>query len=134
MTATTKTPNQTGRGGKPAEIGADGGRSGHGVGGEIAYARMLMTPGAQASPKRIRPTPAIDYNGDSMWPVVLLVLAMIGTAVVASSTYLTASEAAQPRMARSAAYTGAADQWTGVRPPSLGDTFDWVRSSRFGHD
>ncbi len=115
MTATTKTPNQVGHAGKPAEIVADGGRTGHGVGGEIAYARMLMTPGARALAKRIRPAPAIDYDGDSMWPVVLLVLAMIGTAVVASSTYLTESEAVQPRMARSAADTAAADAWTGDR-------------------
>ena len=134
MTAPTKTPNQTGRGGKPAEIAADGGRTGRGVGGEIAYARMLMTPGARASAKPIRPAPAIYYEGDSMWPVVLLVLAMIGTAVVASSTYLTESEAVQPKTARSAAGTGAADAWTGARLPGPGGSFGWVRPSGPGHE
>ena len=134
MTATTKSPNQAGRGGKPAEFAADGGRTGNGVGGEIAYARMLMTPATRSSAKRIRPEPAIDYDGDSMWPVVLLILAMIGTAVVASSTYFTETEAVQPKTARSAAATGAADQWTGVRQPGPGGTFGSVRSSLLSHE
>ena len=134
MTTTTKTPNQTSRACKPAEIAADGGRTGNGVGGEIAYARMLMTPAPRSSAKRIRPAPTIDYDGDSMWPVVLLILAMIGTAVVASSTYFTETEAVQPKTARSAAGTGAADQWTGVRLPGPGGTFGWVRSSLLSHE
>lgn len=106
MTATTKTPNQAATGGPPAEGAAGRGRTGQGVGGETAYGEMLSTSRPDASARNR--SPANDHDGDSMWPVVLLVLAMIGTAAVASKTFLTESAAVAPQMARLAAAAGAA--------------------------
>ncbi len=106
MTATTKTPNQAATGGPPAEGAAGRGRTGQGVGGETAYGEMLSTSRPDASTRNH--SPANNHDGDSMWPVVLLVLAMIGTAAVASKTFLTESAAVAPQMARLAAAAGAA--------------------------
>ena len=128
------TPNQDSRGGKPAETAGDGGPTGYGVGGEVAYARMLMTPEPRGLARRKRPARTVDYDGDSMWPVVLLVLAMIGTAVVASSTYFTESDSALAKTARSAAGAGVADPWTRARLPGPGGSFGWVRTSLLSHD
>lgn len=112
----TKTPNQTTAGGATAGFAASGSRTEPGIGGEIAYAAMLSTPGPRAAAKnRWR---ADRRNDDSMWPVLLLVMAMIGTAAVASSAYLTDREAARPPGTRLAA-TGAATGAIGGADPAV---------------